>query len=284
MLSSLTTPHSGEPVQEPFEAAVVIPTTCRSSLVKAVMSVFQQVGVRRIQVLIGIDAVRADPAVIDEIQAMRPFGHAVTVFNLGYSTSARHGGIHSAGDGGSLRTILTYAANSRFVAYLDDDNWFHETHIVRLLAAAEGKDWAYTLRWFVDPDTLQPLAIDRWESVGPGQGVFAQRFGGFVDPNCLMIDKLKCDPAIRGWTIPMSTDARARTADRTVFDALRRKPAVGFTNAATSYYVISPIDDDSVYRLRWIREYRRYYGEAVLRLDAQPPTYGEPFAAAPLTT
>ena len=280
MLASLTTPHRGEPIQEPFEAAVVIPTTCRPSLVKAAASVFRQVGVRRIQVLIGVDVVRGDPAVIDEIQARCPPGHAVTVFNLGYSTSARHGGIHSAGDGGSLRTILTYAANSRFVAYLDDDNWLHETHIARLLAAIAGKDWAYTLRWFVDPDSLEPLAVDRWESVGPGQGVFAEGFGGFVDPNCLMIDKLKCDAAIRGWAIPMSADARARTADRTVFHALRRSQAVGFTNAATSYYVIAPIDDNSIYRLKWIREYRRHYGEVALRLDWQPPVYGGPLADA----
>jgi hypothetical protein len=274
MLASLTTCHRGESVQEPFEAAVVIPTTCRPSLAKAVASVFGQAGVRRIQVLIGIDVARGDPAVIDEIQAMRPPGHAVTVFNLGYSTSARHGGIHPAGDGGSLRTILTYAANSRFVAYLDDDNWWHETHIERLRAAIAGKDWAYTLRWFVDPDSLEPLAVDRWESVGPGQGVFAQAYGGFVDPNCLMIDKLKCDAAIRGWAIPMSADARARTADRTVFHALRRSPAVGFTGAPTSYYVIAPIDDHSAYRLNWIRAYRRHFGEAALRLDWQPPTYG----------
>jgi hypothetical protein len=280
MLSTLTTLHPGEPVQEPFDAAVVIPTTCRPSLVKAVASVFRQVGVRRIQVLIGVDVVRGDPAVIDEIEAMRPPGHAVTVFNLGYSTSARHGGIHPAGDGGSLRTVLTYAANSRFVAYLDDDNWLHETHVARLLAAMAGKDWAYTLRWFVDPDTLQPLAIDRWESVGPGQGVFAEGFGGFVDPNCLMIDKLKCDAAIRGWTIPMSADARRRTADRTVFDALRRQPAVGFTNAVTTYYVIAPIDPNSIYRLSWVREFRRRVGEAALSLDPQPPMYGQPFATS----
>ncbi|HXP73221.1 MAG TPA: glycosyltransferase family 2 protein [Stellaceae bacterium] len=281
MLSSLTTLHRGAPVQEPFDAAVVMTTTCRPSLVRAVSSVFRQVGVRRIQVLIGIDVVRGDPAVIDEIEALRPPGHAVTVFNLGYSTSVRHGGIHPAGDGGSLRTILTYAANSRFVAYLDDDNWLHETHIARLLAAAVGKDWAYTLRWFVDPDTLQPLAVDRWESAGPGQGAFAERFGGFVDPNCLMIDKLKCDFAIRGWALPMSADARARTADRTVFDGLRRLPAVGFTNAVTTYYVLAPVDDNSIYRLSWMREYRRYYGEAAVELGAQPPIYGGPFAAAP---
>jgi hypothetical protein len=279
MLASATAFHYSHPIQPPFDAAVVIPTTCRPSLVQAVTSIFRQVGVKRIQVLIGIDVVRGDPAVIEEVQAARPPAHAVTVLNLGYSTSARHGGMHVAGDGGSLRTILTYAANSRFVAYLDDDNWFHETHIARLLAAIEGKDWAYTLRWFVDPETLQPLAVDRWESVGPGKGVFAPQFGGFVDPNCLMLDKLKCDAAIHCWTLSMSTDARKRTADRAVFDMLRRQTAVGFTNAATSYYVISPIDANSIHRLRWIRDYRQRFGEAALSLVADIPEFGQPHPA-----
>jgi hypothetical protein len=228
-----------------------------------------------LQVLIGIDVVRGEVGVIEQVLGACPAAHAVTVLNLGYSTSTRHGGVHAAGDGGSLRTILTYCANSQYVAYLDDDNWFHETHIERLLAAISGKDWAYTLRWFVDPDTLQPLAVDRWESVGPGHGVFATQFGGFVDPNCLMIDKLKCDAVIRCWGMSMSADQRRRTADRVVFDALRRQPSVGFTGAVTSYYVIAPIDDNSAYRLKWIRELRTRVGEDALTLAAVLPAYGQ---------
>ena len=275
MLSSVTWSQPGNSVQEPFDAAVVIPTTCRSTLLRAVTSVFRQVGVRRLQVLIGIDVIGDGLGVVEQVLAACPAAHIVTALNLGYSTSARHGGVHAAGDGGSLRTILTYAANSRYVAYLDDDNWFHETHIERLLAAISGRDWAYTLRWFVDPDTLQPLAIDRWESVGPGHGVFAGQFGGFVDPNCLMIDKLKCDAVIRCWGMSMSADQRRRTADRVVFDALRRQSSVGFTGAATSYYVIAPIDEDSAYRLEWIREFRRRVGDDALKLTSVPPAYGQ---------
>jgi len=48
--------------------------------------------------------------------------------------------------------MLVYAANSRYVGYLDDDNWIHEGYLARLRAAIEGRDWAYTLRWYVDPD------------------------------------------------------------------------------------------------------------------------------------
>src|SRR5579859_4911795 len=191
MLPTITSFSDDTPLQQPFDAAVVIPTTCRSSLLRAVSSVFGQIGVSRIQVLIGVDVVEGDSTVISDVLAARPSAHAVTLLNLGYSTSVRHGGVHCAGDGGSLRPILTYAANSRFVAYLDDDNWLHETHLQLLLAAIRDRDWAYTLRYLVDPDTMEVAAVDRWESVGPNKGIYRDQLGGFVDSNCLMIDKLK---------------------------------------------------------------------------------------------
>src|SRR5579885_886862 len=133
MVQPVTYFHYSNPIQKPFDAAVVIPTTCRPSLLRAVHSVFHQIGVQRIHTLIGIDAVRGKEGVIDDILDTRPAQHAVTVLHLGYSTSIRHGGIYGTIDGGALRTILTYAANSRYVSYLDDDNWIGETHIARLL-------------------------------------------------------------------------------------------------------------------------------------------------------
>ena len=273
--------HYSQRLQQPFDAAVVIPTTCRPSLARAVRSVFSQTGLARIHVLIGVDVARGDPAVIDEILAERPPHHAVTVLDLGYSTSVRHGGLYLSQDGGALRAMLTFAANSRYVAYLDDDNWIHESHLARLRAAIEGRDWAYTLRWYVDPETMEPLAIDRWESVGPDKGVFAAKFGGFVDPNCLMLDKLKCVEAIACWTIPMSADVRGRTADRTVFDRLRRSRAIGCTDTPTSYYLLNPGDPNSVERLEWLRRLREHAGDAALdpaatldltRIGAPPPS------------
>src|SRR5437667_9355784 len=157
MLPTMTTFHVSQPVQKPFDAAVVIPTLCRPSLLRAATSVFQQIGVARLQVLIGIDVVRGETSVIDAVLAARPPQHAVTVLNLGYSTSLRHGGVHRSADSGALRTILTYCANSRFVTYLDDDNWMEETHIQRLLAAIKDRDWAYTLRLLVDPETQETI-------------------------------------------------------------------------------------------------------------------------------
>lgn len=263
MVQSATYFHYSNPIQKPFDAAVVIPTTCRSSLVRAVHSVFHQIGVQRVHTLIGVDAVRGDDAVIDEILDTRPALHAVTVLNLGYSTSIRHGGFYATIDGGALRTILTYAANSRYVCYLDDDNWFGETHIAQLLTAIQGRDWAFSLRWYVDPETNEPLAIDRWESVGPGAGVFKLRFGGFVDPNCLMIDKVRCADVPPLWSVPLLP--RTPTADRTVFEALRQRSAFASTGEATSYYVTNTHDENHSIRMRWVKALEEEQGRAALR-------------------
>jgi len=101
-----------------------------------------------------------------------------------------------------------------------------------------------SLRWFVDPETGRPLCIDEWESVGPASGMFVSKFGGFVDPNCLMIDKLACEPALRLWSRPVSEDMKDRawgmSADRNVCSHLVRQHSVGWTRRATTFYVLDP--------------------------------------------
>src|ERR1700693_651963 len=103
-------------VQRPFDAAVVIPTVLRPTLKDAVLSVFRQSFPGRLQILIGIDRATGDSAVLPESLPRRPPRHAVTVLDLGYSASVRNGGVHPDGRGGAMRTILSYMANSRYVA------------------------------------------------------------------------------------------------------------------------------------------------------------------------
>jgi hypothetical protein len=107
--------------QTPFDAAVVMPTTLRATLRDALASIFGQNFRGTIQVLIGIDTPKGDLAAIEAACALRPRNVAVHLFWPGYSTAARHGGVMKPGDGGALRSILTFLANSPYVAYLDDD-------------------------------------------------------------------------------------------------------------------------------------------------------------------
>ena len=103
-------------LQQPADVAVIMPTVIRPTMKEALQSVFRQAPVRRIQILIGIDRPDGDAGLIEAICAERPAHCCVNVVYPGYSTSARYGGLHPAYDGGVLRCVLTYLANSRYVA------------------------------------------------------------------------------------------------------------------------------------------------------------------------
>jgi len=227
-----------------------MPTIGRESILKAVSSVYAQEHVSRIQLLIGVDVPLGVFSQLEELLGAAPDHVTPCLFYPGFSTSVRHGGLHPAHDGGTLRTMLSYLANARYIAYLDDDNWLAPNHLGNLLKAIQGLEWAFALRWFIHPESLRPVCIDDWESVGPGRGVFLQRFGGWVDPNCLMIDKLACEPVLRWWSTPLPGDKNAMSADRHVFDWLQKKSAPGETNLASVFYAMQPEDVLHPYRLR----------------------------------
>jgi hypothetical protein len=239
-------------LQQPFDAAVVIPTILRPTLPEALESIFAQDLCGRIQVLLGIDANPCDADLIDEMCAARPPNVTVQLFWPGYSTSTRHGGVTPSHDGGALRTILTYMANSAYVAYLDDDNWWAPSHLSDLRRAVDGFDWAFSYRWFAHPDTRLPLAVDVWESGGPGEGVHMAERGGFVDPSCLMIDKTRCRSAPQCWTFPVGDDPMS--ADCTMFGYLSRHHSWRSTGNATAYYTLNRRDPMTAERIRWITE------------------------------
>lgn len=242
----------GRLIDGPFAAAVVIPTVGRASLVRAVRSIFAQDLAGSIQILIGIDQPLGDGSAMTQIERECPGHCLLTVFDLGYSTSVRHGGLHPARDGGVLRTLLSYAAHSRYVAYLDDDNWWAPNHLSSLRQAITGVDWSFALRWYADAQTQQPLCVDEWESLGPYAGCFRHQFGGFVDPNGLMIDKLACEPALRWWSVPLPGDTIGMSADRNVQRYLREHHRWRGSGLATVYYTIHPSDTLNESRRHWI--------------------------------
>ena len=248
--------QGGTVLQPPFDAAVITPTILRPELTRAIRSVFAQKDVRRIQILVGIDQSDSPRTVLEDVGREIPDNCVLSIFDLGYSTSARHGGVHEAYDGGSLRTALSFLANSRYIAYLDDDNWWGKDHLATMLQAIEGKDWAYSLRWYVDPATGQPITIDRWESIGPGRGAYNGKLGGWADPNTLMIDKLRCPDVLPCWSAPVPNEPTKMSADRRVFDALRSRYVWGETMRPSCFYTIDPNDPAHEHRQKWIEEDR----------------------------
>lgn len=242
--------HPGVSLQQPFDVSVVMPTILRAEIGDAMASVFAQDFPGRIQFLIGIDAHLGDLSIFDRACAARPANCVVQLLQPGYSTSVRHGGLCAARDGGVLRTVLSLMANSPLVAYLDDDNWWHPAHLRLLAEAIRGHDYAFAPRLFVHPRTRRIVALDEWESVGKGRGVYNQMYGGFIDPNCLMIDKLRCPDILPLWMVPQPDDEKAMSADRTVFIRLAADfDGVG-TSDPTVYYRLDPRDAMHQERMR----------------------------------
>ena len=153
--------------QRPADVAVIVPTILRPSLERAVRSVFGQDLSGTI--LIGIDKPAGDGDLLRRLKAAAPKNVRLTILDLGYSTSRRHGGLVNTWSGGALRTMLSYAANSRYAAYLDDDNWWDEKHLSSLLETVQGTEWAYSKRWFVDAQSLERVR-HRQNQKGDSQG------------------------------------------------------------------------------------------------------------------
>ena len=220
-------------LQTPFDIAVVMATIARPTLAQAIRSVYAQRFAGRIQILVGIDRWMGERAMLDALVAECPSHVAVTRVDLGYSTSQRHGGVYPSQFGGSLKTLLSYAANSRYVTYLDDDNWYAPDHIATMLAAVKERDWAFALRHFVDSASGDFLCPDTWESVGPHRGVYAKAQGGFVDTNCYVIDKILCNDVFPEWAMPLY--AGGTGGDRQILQRLTDRPW-GSNGAHTVFY------------------------------------------------
>jgi glycosyltransferase involved in cell wall biosynthesis len=223
--------------QTPARVSVVIPTIGRPSLLEALQSIFDQDLKENIQILIGVDKAAGD---LDEMRSFleaRPAHVSCLVMRLPYSTSRRHGGVHNPTDGGSLRAVLSLMANARYVAYLDDDNRWRANHLSEMLKAVEGKLWAYSHRMLIDETTKQEIAIDAWDSVGPGRGRFAGE-GGLVDTNCMIVDKVGGVLLLSRWATSHDGSVRA-TADRTFFNALSRHEHGVVQDVTVDYYVRS---------------------------------------------
>lgn len=246
--------------QVPAAVAVVIPTILRPSLARALTSVFAQQFGGRIQVLIGIDQPQGSIDLLEATCALAPSNCLVQALYPGYSTSVRHGGLWAARDGGALRTILSYLANAPLIAYLDDDNWWGPNHLATLARAIEPVDWAFSLRWFVHPDSARPVCVDQWESVGPEAGIFRDRFGGFVDPNCLMIKRPNCDPVLPVWTMPLAGDPKGMSADRNVFAFLSKHRSHASTGEASVFYLLDPTDGLHPLRMQLMGEHYQTAG------------------------
>jgi hypothetical protein len=233
------------PVQTPADIAVVMPTVIRSEIAAAIQSVYDQRFAGRIQLAIGIDVALGDPGLLEAVLRRRSPSVSALVLQLPYSTSVRHGGAHTPADGGSLRAVLSLMANARYVAFLDDDNSWLPQHLTGLHAAAAGKTYAFAPRMLLDDETGRDLCVDRWHSTGPGRGQFAE-IGGFVDPNCLLVDKALAAQKLSQWAQTWTGKPNRYGSDKRFFASIAAAPH-GEVSEPTVRYSIRR--DNVLYRL-----------------------------------
>jgi hypothetical protein len=220
-------------LQTPFDVAVVMVTIVRPTIAQALRSIYAQRFAGRIQVMIGIDRWEGERDTLQQLIDERPPNVAVTVIDLGYSTSRRNGGVYPSRFGGALKSILSYAANSRYLAYLDDDNWYAPDHLASLLAAISGNDWAFRCGISSTRQTGEVLCADTWASVGPGRGNVEPAPGGFVDTNCYLFDKIACHDVFTEWAMTRYGDGTTG-GDRQILQRVLPRP--WGTNAAHTLY------------------------------------------------
>ena len=224
-----------EPAQRPSDVGVVMPTVLRPQIVRALESVYRQDLKGRIQIAIGVDRTDAKMDLVLGAIDKRPPNVSVLLLRLPYSTSVRHGGVHLALDGGSLRSMLSFMVNARHVAYLDDDNAYRPDHLSSLMAAVKGHAWAASQRMIVDQETGKTLGPDIWDSAGPDKGRFAST-GGFVDTNCLLVDKITLSHALSRWASGGKA-TKSFEADKNFFREIALAPHV-LTEKPTVLYNI----------------------------------------------
>jgi hypothetical protein len=227
----------GEAAQTPADVVVQMNTILRPCLERAVESVYAQTFRGRVQLAVGVDVVRGDPQLLRDLLARRPANVSALVVELPYSTSVRHGGVHTPFEGGALRAILSLASNGRYLTYLDDDNQWSPHHLEVLFQAVQGKAYAFSRRMLVDERDDTDLGVDIWDSVGFGKGRLASR-GGHVDPNCLIVDKARLAHRLAAWA--QTPDARPGfLADRNFFQSIAQEEHAA-TEEVTVRYGIRP--------------------------------------------
>jgi glycosyltransferase involved in cell wall biosynthesis len=235
------------------DVSIVIISIGRKSLTRAVMSIFSQKYDGNIQILIGLDGDFYGNAesIKEFIIKACPGNMYITWIDVGYSTSKRHGGVHHCFFGGSLRTSLSFLAQSKYVMYLDDDDWLSENHCTEIMAVIEDNFWAFALCFYADGNLEKEICEDLLESVGINRGLYKDDFGGFVRPSGLLINKLKLASILHLWADALSPSGDGE--DRLMFNQLRNL-AHGFTGRASVYYAIDPKDSMHAKRIEFINK------------------------------
>lgn len=104
-----------------------------------------------------------------------------TAFALPYNTG------YDNYNGHRIYAAMSFIAQGDYIVFLDQDNWFDDTHIESLVDVIKaGNEWAYSLRKIVSQEGTY-ICNDDCECLGKWESVLGDNF---VDVNCYMIPKM----------------------------------------------------------------------------------------------
>lgn len=155
-----------------------------------------------------------------------------------------------------------YLVNGRYVAFLDEDNWFDADHIASLMAriTAQGLAWAYALRRIVDRDG-KFIVEDNCESLGRWP-VWDASDKHLVDANCYLVRRDAAIALSRLWYCRVFDD---QSPDFTVCEALLKDyPRCGTNGRSTVSYRVgmTALSVRADYFLKGNEAMRGRYGNA----------------------
>lgn len=86
---------------------------------------------------------------------------------------------------------VPWLCNTRYVAFLDEDNWFDEDHLATLVGAvtSAGAPWGFALRKIADTEG-NVVTLDECESLGNLHCVFQVNGVYHIDTNCYLLDRM----------------------------------------------------------------------------------------------
>lgn len=223
-------------------AAVIIPTTGRKTLRRAVESVMNQ-SYDTVQCIVVCDGVEhpmpynssmqlvgsdllkyTDPKYIKGFKQIR---YTTIPFNTGANHYYGH----------RIYGALPFLLPHDYVFYLDDDNEFHPDHVATCIDLCEsnGLDWCYAFREIYDGDTF--VCRDECESLGKWP-VWYNSKAGHIDTSCFCVKREVAVQIAPDWHRPMYVNGNPVTnADTMVANTLmRRFPRFDCTRRFTVKY------------------------------------------------
>lgn len=156
---------------------VITPTTASDQLNDVLKSIDRQT-YQNIQHLVVVDGF--DKYGVKATQIMEGAKRS-TAFALPHNTG------YDQYNGHRIYGAMSYIAEGEFLCFLDQDNWYEDTHIESLVEVIrQGNQWAYSLRKIVSQEGNY-ICNDDCESLGKWDSVLGDKF---IDVNCFMIPKM----------------------------------------------------------------------------------------------